>query len=165
MNQRLARHAACTALTRLAFLCILSVGCGSSMKNGQASSDLTSGSTTDGGGLATDGGDATLDAGLGPDGGQGAALLNIIDYNNGCSITEDGGAYRLISAFVVGSVVALDATPLPGYAWGYWTGTDFDGGGMDVKLATTVTMNENKLVVACCPTALPAAQVCPTPIP
>ncbi len=159
MDQQLSPHAAWRGLTLVTFLCLGPVGCGSSMQNGQASSELISGSTPDGG-------DSTSDAGLpGTDGGQAAALLSIINYNNGCSITEDGGAFRLMSAFAIGSVVALEATPLQGYAWGYWTGTDFDGGSMDVNMATTVTMNGDKLVVACCPTAPPAAQVCPTPMP
>jgi hypothetical protein len=125
---------------------LLTCQCGSSMQNGQVGADTTN----------TD---------AGPDGGQEAFILTIINYNDGCSITEDGSPYRPMSAAVAGTVVALNATPVPGYSWGYWTGTDGDTGSNDANMATTVTMNANKQVVACCPLAPPSAQVCPTPMP
>ena len=70
-----------------------------------------------------------------------------------------------LAALVVGSVAQLDASPQPGYVWGYWTGTDGDTGSGDDNMATTVTMNRNKQVVACCPQSPPAAQICASPIP
>ena len=44
-----------------------------------------------------------------------------------------------LAALVVGSVAQLDASPQPGYVWGYWTGTDGDTGSGDHNMATTVT--------------------------
>jgi hypothetical protein len=102
----------------------------------------------------------------GPDGGNQAVILTIGDYQNWCTVTVDGdGGYRPMAAFVLGSVVQLSASPQPGYVWGYWTGTDGDSGHGDTNQATTVTMNANKQVVACCPEAPPAAQTCPSPMP
>jgi hypothetical protein len=102
----------------------------------------------------------------GPDGGQVAVILTITNYQSWCAITVDGdGGYMPIAAFVVGSVVQLDAAPQPGYVWGYWTGTAGDTGSGDRNMATTVTMNTSKQVVACCPQSPPAAQICPSPIP
>jgi Divergent InlB B-repeat domain len=110
---------------------------------------------------------ATLTAAdAGPDGGNVAAILTISSYQNWCSVTVDGdGGYIPMAAFVVGAVVDLDASPKPGYVWGYWTGTDGDTGSGDRNMATTVTMSVNKEVVACCPQSPPAAQTCPTPMP
>jgi Divergent InlB B-repeat domain len=133
---------------RVAFLlslCLLGWGC--------SSVTLTS----------TDAG-PNLDAG--PDGGNVAVILTISDYLNWCSVTVNGdGGYIPMAAFVVGSVVQLDASPKPAYVWGYWTGTDGDTGSGDTKMATTVTMDASKEVVACCPQAPPATQTCPRPIP
>ena len=138
-------------LTLVVLLSLLVCRCGSPM------------GTPGGADTTTDGG-STSDAG--PNGGQAAFILNIINYNNGCSVTEDGGTYTPMAAFVAGSHVGLHATPVAGQAWGYWTGTDGDtGSSHDSNMATTVTMDANKQVLACCPSAPPAAQVCPTPMP
>jgi Divergent InlB B-repeat domain len=102
----------------------------------------------------------------GPDGGNLAVILTVSDYLNWCNVTVDGdGGYMPQAAFVLGTVVDLDASPKTGYVWGYWTGTDGDTGSGDPNLATTVTMNVSKEVVACCPQSPPAAQICPTPMP
>jgi hypothetical protein len=110
--------------------------------------------------------DSGTTADAGPDGGEVAVLLTIDDYQNWCTVAVDGdGGYRPQAAFVVGSVVQLDASPQAGYGWGYWTGTDGDTGSGDRNMSTTVTMNVAKQVVACCPQPSPAAQICPSPMP
>ena len=93
-------------------------------------------------------------------------VKTLTNYQNWCTLTVDGdGGYMPLAALVVGSVAQLDASPQPGYVWGYWTGTDGDTGSGDHNMATTVTMNRNKQVVACCPQSPPAAQICASPIP
>jgi hypothetical protein len=102
----------------------------------------------------------------GPDGGNVAVILTVSNYLNWCNVTVDGdGGYIPMAAFVVGTVVDLDASPKTGYVWGYWTGTDGDTGSGDHNMATTVTMTANKEVIACCPASPPAAQTCPSPTP
>jgi hypothetical protein len=102
----------------------------------------------------------------GPDGGSVAVILTITNYLDWCAVTVDGdGGYIPMAAFVVGTVVDLDASAKAGYVWGYWTGTDGDTGSGDRSMSTTVTMTTSKAVVACCPQPPPAAQVCPTPMP
>lgn len=145
MRQRLGGDNGSRHLAGLASFCLLVFGC--------ASTTLT----------AADGG-PTADAG--PDGGEVAVILTITNYQNWCNVTVDGdGGYRPMAAFVIGTVVQLDASPQPGYVWGYWTGTAGDTGSGDPNMATTVTMNADKQVVACCPQSPPAAQICPSPTP
>jgi len=80
-------------------------------------------------------------------------VLSIDDYLNWCSITENGVAYRPSERFEVGAVVSLEAAAVPGFAWGYWTGTDGANGSEDMNPSATVTMNASKSVFACCPSA------------
>ncbi len=83
----------------------------------------------------------------------GCCVLTINDYLNWCSITENGAAYSPSESFDAGAVVTLDATPMSGFVWGYWTGTDGANGGQDMSMTATVTMNANKNVLACCPSS------------
>jgi hypothetical protein len=80
-------------------------------------------------------------------------VLSIDDYLTSCSITENGVPYSASESFDVGTVVSLEAAALPGFAWGYWTGTDGANGGQDINFSATVTMNASKSVFACCPSA------------
>jgi hypothetical protein len=145
MRQRLSVDTGWGSRAGLVCLCLLASSC--------ASTTLT----------AVDGG-PTADAG--PDGGEVVVILTLTNYQNWCIVTVDGdGGYIPMAAFVVGSVVQLDASPQPGYVWGYWTGTAGDTGSGDHNMATTVTMNTGKQVVACCPQSPPAAQICPSPTP
>ena len=80
-------------------------------------------------------------------------VLSINNYNNWCSLTENGVPYSASENFSAGTVVSLEAAALPGFAWGYWTGTDGANGGQDMNLSATVTMNASKSVLACCPSA------------
>ena len=86
----------------------------------------------------------------GPDGGV-QFVLNISNYEVWCAILENGVSYSTATQFPAGTVVTLSATPLTGYVWGYWTGTDADDGGIDTDMATTVTMDSERNVLACCP--------------
>jgi hypothetical protein len=102
----------------------------------------------------------------GPDGGNVAVILTLSNYLDWCTVTVNGdGGYQPMAAYVVGTVVDLDASPKAGYVWGYWDGTDGDMGSGDPKMATTVTMTTSKEVFACCPQPSPAAQICPSPMP
>lgn len=83
----------------------------------------------------------------------GCCVLSINNYNGSCSLTEDGVPYSAAENFNAGTVVSLEAAALPGFAWGYWTGTDGANGGQDMNLSATVTMNTSKSVLACCPSA------------
>ena len=169
MGRHFIRHAVWRDIALVAALSVFVCRCGTSMQNGRTPADTSPGSTSDAGLAPSDAGvttgDAGADMGSGADAGQAVFLLNILNYNTGCSITEEGGTYRTLAAFFAGSVVSLDAAALPGYAWGYWTWTDGDTGSGDMNMAATVTMNANKQVVACCPLAPPGAQVCPAPMP
>jgi hypothetical protein len=80
-------------------------------------------------------------------------VLSIQDYMNWCSITENGVPYSASESFDAGVVVSLEAVALPGFAWGYWTGTDGASGGQDMNFSATVTMNASKSILACCPSA------------
>ena len=88
-------------------------------------------------------------AGDSPDGG--CCVLSIDNYLNWCSITENGVPFSSSETFDAGTVVNLEAAPLAGFVWGYWTGTDGATGGEDLHMSTTVTMNASKAVLACCP--------------
>ncbi len=154
------------AWRRFALAGLLSVGtwrCATSTQD-----PLTDGGSSLDAGLPTDGG-SSVDAGMPSDGGfdagQQVYILTIANYLNWCSITGLGDAgYLPTAAFIAGTVVPLEASPLPGYVWGYWTGTDGADGGHDLNMHTTVTMDANKQVDACCPQE-GGAPVCPTPMP
>lgn len=78
-----------------------------------------------------------------------------MDYVSWCSISVDSNvpsvtATRTIDV-PVGTVVHLSATPTASLTWAYWTGTDNTDGGKDLNAQTTVTMNADKTVLACCP--------------
>lgn len=96
-----------------------------------------------------------------PDGGSAGATftLTITNYLDWCGITENGAAFSTSKSFASGSVVQLQGSPLTGFVWGYWTGTDADTGAHDVSMAATVTMTADKTVLACCPVS--AGQTCP----
>jgi hypothetical protein len=88
--------------------------------------------------------------------------LSINNYRDWCSIAEDGIAFTPNPKhFFSGAVVNLHAAPLPGFVWGYWTGTDADTGSHDTSMTATATMTGYKSLLACCPSPLPASQTCP----
>ena len=90
-------------------------------------------------------------------------MLTVNDYSDWCTVTVNGAALNVSGsyAFDAGTVVALDATPHPPFIWAYWLGTDgASGSGEDYNMATTVTMDENKYVFACCENPM-RDQICP----
>jgi hypothetical protein len=90
-------------------------------------------------------------------------LLFVNDYSDWCVVTVNGAPLNASGsyAFDAGTVVDLDATPIPPFVWAYWLGTDgaTGSGGHDVNMATTVTMNAERDVFACCQDLL-TGQVC-----
>ena len=86
-----------------------------------------------------------------------------------CSVSIDGGAASTASSqtltFPMSTVVSLRADPANStYVFGYWVGTAGDSGpSHDTGMATTVTMDGNKTVQACCPFASSPNTPCPPP--
>jgi hypothetical protein len=94
-------------------------------------------------GSSSSGGTPTNDAGPGS-----GLVLTIDDDVNWCSITVNGGTAFVGSPtfnFDAGTVVDLHATGIPGFTFAYWAGTD-----SNLSASTTVTMNANMTVKACC---------------
>ena len=86
--------------------------------------------------------------------------LMINNYSGWCTVTENGASYSPSKSFPAGTVVNLTAAPESGtFVWGYWSGTD--AGSHDTNMTTTVTMNADQNVLACCPVKPPASQTCP----
>jgi pectate disaccharide-lyase len=93
------------------------------------------GSTSSGGGPQNDAGTSGL-------------VLTIDDDINWCSLTVDSSAPFVGSAtysFDAGTLVSLHAAGIPGFTFAYWSGTD-----SNTSASTTVTMNANMTVKACC---------------
>ena len=162
MRPSLVTQLGCRRVALLGLLCVLTSHCATS------TDAPTSGGSQLDTGTAGDGG-ATADAGMlsdgGLDGGEQVYLLTMRNYLNQCSLSGLGDAgYLPTAAFVAGTVVPLQASPQPGYVWGYWTGTDGADSGDDLRMDTTVTMDANKQVLACCPQQ-GGAPICPSPMP
>ena len=99
-------------------------------------------------------------------GGLGPYALTVQNYLDWCNITENGTAYPAsvppVMSFAAGTVVNLNAVAGQFFVWGYWTGTDGDTtAAHDTNMTTTVTMNSDKTILACCPDPPPASQTCP----
>src|SRR5258706_10276437 len=103
---------------------------------------------------------------------QGAsATLKLEDYLSWCSVGVNGGATSTTPlqtlSFPVGTLVHLNGDPASStFVLGYWVGT---AGGTrpshDTNKSTTVTMNQNIVVPACCPLATAPGTPCPAPTP
>jgi hypothetical protein len=109
----------------------------------------TGGSPATGGRVGSGGAtDASVDA-------PATVTLTVTDYLSWCTITVGSNVpYATASKTFdvpVGTVVHLTATPNASLTWAYWTGTDNTDGGKDSNTQTTVTMNADKTVLACCP--------------
>lgn len=132
--------------------------CGSSGPSGTG----TGGSSATGGSSGTGGAGATAGTG-----GPTTYTLTITNYLGWCDLTENGTKYPGLGgappamSFPPGTVVDLSAVPNGLFIWGYWTGTDGDTGAHDTNMSTTVTMNGDKTVGACCPDPPPYAPTCP----
>jgi hypothetical protein len=99
--------------------------------------------------------------------GDGAILytLTIDDYANWCSvIVQDGGASTLTPQtfqFAPSTLVSLFAdTAGSTFVWGYWKGTNPDGGN-DTTMSTGITMTGDKNIQACCPLKASPKTPCP----
>lgn len=82
--------------------------------------------------------------------------LTITNYLSWCSVAVDGNPPStngmIILDFPSGAVVPLHGEPASvEFVWGYWTGTDGDVVNNDPNQDTTVTMNADRNVLACCP--------------
>lgn len=109
----------------------------------------------------------TDDAGPSVDGGA-MVTLTVQNYLAWCSVSVAGGAASPAAiqtiTVPVGTVVALDASALAGFVWGYWFGTDGDtSAAHDTTMTTMVTVDADMTVQACCPFPPPAAATCPAP--
>ena len=94
----------------------------------------------------------------GPDAGS-TSTLRVSNVLNWCNLTVEGTTSTATSpadkSYPAGTVVHLSAVPTSGsFIWGYWTGTDGAAASApkhDTSQTTTVTMNADKTVTACCP--------------
>ena len=97
------------------------------------------------------------------------ATLTLEDYLSWCSVSVNGGAASRAASqtltFPMNSVVSLRADKANStFVFGYWVGTAGDTGpSHDTAMATTVTMDGNKTVQACCPFASSPNTPCPPP--
>ncbi len=95
--------------------------------------------------------------------------LQVENYLSWCSISIDGGAEstteRQAFSFPAGTVVDLSGDLANStFVWGYWYGTDGDTtADHDTNHDTTVTMDSDKLIQACCPFASDPNTPCPEP--
>jgi hypothetical protein len=93
------------------------------------------------------------------DGGSGFSLT-VNNFDNWCTVTIAGNPTDF--TFAPGTVLSLHAVGMPTFTFAYWLGTDganSGNNGQDPNATTTVTMNANKTVLACCNNA---TEFCPT---
>jgi Divergent InlB B-repeat domain len=102
----------------------------------------------------------TNDAGPG---GFAGFVLNVNNYLDWCSVQVNSAPPIDVSGtytFDAGTVVTLHATGLTGFTFDYWLGTDgVDAGGLDQNASTTITMDSDVNVLACCDNV---TEKCPT---
>jgi hypothetical protein len=138
---------------------------------GGDSTGSTGGDSTGSTGAGSTTGSGTTSGSSGSTGGSSGGAtytLSVDNYLVWCSVEADGvplvfsRSNEVTSVdFPAGSVVTLSGDALSGFVWGYWTGTDGDTGAFDRNMVTTVTMDGDKSVLACCPFPPPASQTCP----
>jgi hypothetical protein len=107
-----------------------------------------------------------FDAGPTQDAGTGL-VLSVNNFDAWCSVTVNSEPLSLSGTYTfdAGTAVNLDAATTTGFVWDYWLGTDganAGNGGHDPHMATTVTMDANKNVLACCDNSV---EKCPTSLP
>lgn len=112
--------------------------------------------------------DAVADAQ--PDVDAGATFsLKLENYLSWCSVAVNGGTANTTAvqnlSFPAGTTVNLTGGPANAtFVWGYWVGTTGDVSAThDVATATTVVLNQNRTVQACCPFATDPTTPCPPP--
>ncbi len=97
------------------------------------------------------------------------ATLKLEDYLSWCSVTVNSGTAATTAVqsltFPKGTVVHLSADKASAtFVFGYWIGTAGDtGAAHDTSMTTTVTLNADTTVQACCPFANAATTPCGAP--
>ena len=117
--------------------------------------------------------DAAKDAANGGDGAVdgGMVTLRIQNYDLQCAISVDNGAVVTTAEEDLqeraGAVVHLTASRASAtYVFGYWVGTSGDRtAAHDTFMATTVNVDGDMTVQACCPFATAPSMPCPAPTP
>lgn len=115
------------------------------------------GATTD----ASDSGDAASDGGV---------TLTVQNYLSWCTVAVNGGGSSTAATQTLdvqpGTVVNLSGDLASAtFVWGYWVGTTGDTtAAHDTAKTTTVTVNANKTIQACCPLAAAPNTPCPPPM-
>jgi hypothetical protein len=96
--------------------------------------------------------------------------LKLENYLNWCSVSVNGGLPNTMGlqtlTFPPNTVVTLNGATANAslFVWGYWVGTAGDTSpSHDHSMATTVTMDTNKTVQACCPLTSSPTTPCPPP--
>lgn len=101
--------------------------------------------------------------------GNTTVTLTLENYLAWCSVSVDGGAASTAASRVLqfpkDTVVALSGDKANAtFVFGYWVGTAGDTGpSHDTAMMTTVTMDADKTVQACCPFASSPNTPCPAP--
>jgi hypothetical protein len=124
--------------------------------------------------IQVDAGTPVVDAGCpgcAPDAGPADAgsglVLSVDNFDAWCTVTVNGAPLTLAGTYTfdAGTVVNLDAVANTGFVFAYWLGTDGANSGNgeeDPNRTTTVTMDANMNVLACCNNP-GEGLLCPTP--
>jgi hypothetical protein len=111
---------------------------------------------------ASDSGDAATDG--------GGVTLTVQNYLSWCTVAVNGGGSSTAATQTLtvqpGTVVNVSGDlSSPTFVWGYWVGTAGDtAAAHDTAKMTTVTVNANKTIQACCPFAAAPNTPCPPPM-
>jgi hypothetical protein len=101
------------------------------------------------------------------DGGTATHTLTLNDYLSWCSVTVNSGTASTTATqtltFPAGTVVNLGGDKASStFVWGYWVGTTGDTSAThDKAMTTTVKMDQDRTVQACCPFATAPSTPCP----
>jgi hypothetical protein len=96
-------------------------------------------------------------------------ILTVKNYLSWCSVSVDGGPANTTATqmlpFPKDTVVSLSADKASAvFVFGYWVGTTGDTSpSHDTAMMTTVTMDADKTIQACCPFASAPNTPCPAP--
>ncbi len=109
------------------------------------------------------------DAGNTADATSGTVTLTVQNYLSWCSVGIDGGSANTTAVQTLdvapGTVVNLMGDKASDtFVWGYWVNTTGDtGSSHDTMMSTTVTVDADMVVQACCPFASAPDTPCPPP--
>jgi hypothetical protein len=131
---------------------------GGPLDSGGQDTGAADGATSD----ASDSGDAASDG--------GAVTLTVQNYLSWCTVAVNGGGSSTAATQTLnvqpGTVVNVSGDLSSAtFVWGYWVGTAGDTtAAHDTSKTTTVTVNANKTIQACCPFAAAPNTPCPPPM-